>query len=50
MTLHSTVTKRNTSNSFLAPLIGVPSDDLRIGVPSDDYAKIDNKAACRRPE
>ena len=29
---------------------GVPSADLRIGVPSDDYAKLDNKAAYRRPE
>jgi hypothetical protein len=29
---------------------GVPSADLRIGVPSDDYAKHDKKAAYRRPE
>ena len=25
-------------------------DDTDIGVPSDDYAKLDNKAAYRRPE
>jgi hypothetical protein len=29
---------------------GVPSAVLRIGVPSDDYAKLDKKAAYRRPD
>ena len=29
---------------------GVPSAVFRIGVPSDDYAKLDKKAAYRRPE
>ena len=38
------------ANDFLFSRSGVPSDDLRIGVPSDDYAKLENKAAYRRPE
>ena len=31
-------------------LSGVPSAVFRIGVPSDDYAKLDKKAAYRRPD
>ena len=49
MTLHSTVKTRPIRKCSFSRS-GVPSDDLRIGVPSDDYAKLDNKAAYRRPE
>ena len=31
-------------------LSGVPSAVFRIGVPSDDYAQLDKKAAYRRPD
>ena len=49
MTLHSTVTTR-TMRKCLFVLSALYCDDTDIGVPSDDYAKLDNKAAYRRPE